>query len=509
MTIQTRLEDMVIGDKITCAYGNGTGGQVVVSSFHALGNANVYYTLGSPSAQLVGTYYFHFIYIGKDYKGRMILVADRNVQHSVSWDALNSAMVATSGGCPINTLGLDPAQWKTNIRLLTGGVDAADAPNSEWDKYIVNSTLGGTITAGDNTVWNWNATIQSWTSTVTTIGSTYRALRGYNTANGGAAAMNSALTSRADSITAFRPVLVAESLTPALPPVKYLIQEGSEIKKYTTQWETVTSVDVTEADFLTHGMDSIDSIPESAWNALGDTFEVLQWVSSVPASPQEVEYTIDPVHPIYLLDNPKVLAWTDDPEWDKSLSLTAVPHPQLVLPVDDISLSGGVEKVNVVGSPSSLLASGDSGSSWKSYKNGAWTSVNVSDLEDVKANGMTATEVNALTKEQLNELAVNEKIRFAYYLEQEKTSDTVNVDEVSITPSPFATDTPTLDSISVKYDELTIEGRLKELEEINAINLAKLNFKSNAFLLSEKYNMHDMMVDTFESDSLKTIKNGV
>lgn len=49
------------------------------------------------------------------------------------------------------------------LRLPTGGTSATDTDN-EWDKIIVNSTLNGTITAGDNNVWNWNG-IQGWVST--------------------------------------------------------------------------------------------------------------------------------------------------------------------------------------------------------------------------------------------------------------------------------------------------------------------------------------------------------
>ncbi|MGZ0051960.1 LamG-like jellyroll fold domain-containing protein [Brevibacillus gelatini] len=42
-----------------------------------------------------------------------------------------------------------------SLRLPTGGIDSTDTDN-EWDKYVVNSTLNGTITAGDDTVWNWS-----------------------------------------------------------------------------------------------------------------------------------------------------------------------------------------------------------------------------------------------------------------------------------------------------------------------------------------------------------------
>ncbi|WP_252188081.1 hypothetical protein [Bacillus subtilis] len=67
--------------------------------------------------------------------------------------------------------------------------------------------------------------------------------------------------------------------------------------------------------------------------------------------------------------------------------------------------------------------------------------------------------------------------------------------------------TPILSSIKISYDELSIEGRLTDLERINAINMAKLNFKSNALLQSEKYKLYDMVIDTFEEDSLILISD--
>jgi hypothetical protein len=44
--------------------------------------------------------YFKFICVGEDYLGRKKLVADRNIQHTISWDALNTASIATGNGLP-------------------------------------------------------------------------------------------------------------------------------------------------------------------------------------------------------------------------------------------------------------------------------------------------------------------------------------------------------------------------------------------------------------------------
>jgi hypothetical protein len=76
--------------------------------------------------------------------------------------------IKNDGGQPI-TVTLGTGEY--DIRSLTGGTTFIDSngnptnysqslgayPNTnEWDKYIVKSTLGGRIMAGDMNVWNWN-----------------------------------------------------------------------------------------------------------------------------------------------------------------------------------------------------------------------------------------------------------------------------------------------------------------------------------------------------------------
>lgn len=65
-----------------------------------------------------------------------------------------------------------------SLRLLTGGIDSNDKDN-EWDKYIVNNDLNGTIKAGDNFVWNWQE-VYSHTSSISATDLNYKVLRGRN-----------------------------------------------------------------------------------------------------------------------------------------------------------------------------------------------------------------------------------------------------------------------------------------------------------------------------------------
>jgi hypothetical protein len=102
---------------------------------------------------------------------------------------------------------LAPDMYVITLRLPTGGLYVSDKDN-EWDKYIVNSTLNGTIVAGDNAVWNWNGR-WSWTSTTHQEGASYRTLRGYSTVSGHSRTASNATSA---AVSGFRPVLVIEEL---------------------------------------------------------------------------------------------------------------------------------------------------------------------------------------------------------------------------------------------------------------------------------------------------------
>lgn len=141
----------------------------------------------------------------------------------------------------------EPKNVALTARLLTGGVSAADKDN-EWDKYIVGSTLGGNITAGDNNVWNWSSKY-SWSSTTTTP-STYRAIRG-STVSG--YDLGSPGSQYVGANVGFRPVLEIESLF----SYKVFIFEKGAYKKWTDIWTTVSTSLPTEDMFNGHGMSDL------------------------------------------------------------------------------------------------------------------------------------------------------------------------------------------------------------------------------------------------------------
>ncbi|GEA16820.1 hypothetical protein E308F_30660 [Moorella sp. E308F] len=77
--------------------------------------------------------------------------------------------------------------------------------NNEWDKYIVNSNLGGKIIPGDNNVWHWS-NLYTWVqdTPITTIGaSSNRIYRGKDSVN----KLLQIASSTANTTIGFRPVL--------------------------------------------------------------------------------------------------------------------------------------------------------------------------------------------------------------------------------------------------------------------------------------------------------------
>ena len=130
---------------------------------------------------------------------KTLLICDRVILVSVSWDDLNSQGYITG-----KTVTIDGAKYK--CRVLTGGSDyrngdtyAGGTPtNNEWDRFItreevisglpapVSSDLDNNQNSTDfnsahNKFWNWFY-VYSWCQETYSGNASYRAIRGYNSA---------------------------------------------------------------------------------------------------------------------------------------------------------------------------------------------------------------------------------------------------------------------------------------------------------------------------------------
>lgn len=91
--VKSSISSMQIGDYIVSNY-QAASGQVGV--FSNLGSSTSDFIFRSGSATPNGAFYW--IYVGNDFNGRKIFVADRNIQHSISWDTLNKSGISTYKG---------------------------------------------------------------------------------------------------------------------------------------------------------------------------------------------------------------------------------------------------------------------------------------------------------------------------------------------------------------------------------------------------------------------------
>lgn len=232
-------------------------------------------------------------------------------------------------------------------------------------------------------------------------------------------------------------------------------------------WEEVATSLPTPEDMALKGMPEIKDIPASAWAALGGDFEVI-------------------THTNVLDETQKVF-------------LEAMPKDQLVQGATDFT---DVAQLALVASTGvKVIVSADSGVSWKTLSAGAFTTI-LPTVDAVKTSGMTVADFNLITADQWK--AFGGKVRVAYLLSGDAILDKITVTKVQVTDA-----TPSIDNLQVEYEEMTLEGRLKDLERLNAINLAKLNFKANALLLSDAYKLDDLVVDTFEKDTVQTTQSAV
>ena len=173
---------------------------------------------------------------------------------------------------------------------------------------------------------------------------------------------------------------------------KILIEHENVYKTYnqlTASWETVSEVYPTKEQFLTQGIDIYLDENISALNEIEDDFEIVLWTEDIGS----------------------ILA----------LRMNALPHPQLVYPESDISLAGtdAIDKITLTANENAKVAiSFDSGLTWKAYKNSAW--ITVADAHS----GMTANEINALTREQIAEARGDSQfVRFSYSLSDHAEND--------------------------------------------------------------------------------------
>lgn len=249
-----------------------------------------------------------------------------------------------------------------------------------------------------------------------------------------------------------------------------------------TGWQSIGNAPATKAMFDEHGMKDLSAIDDAAIQSL-------------------------------VSDQVEILCWTDEEEApNRTGIIKSIPKPQLIKQEADMILPAQVESLTLDYSKTGdsilrLIASNDSALTWNTLSESNWVEVDSENMEDVASNGITAEDFNSITPEEWKSFITDSKIRFAYYLDISSEEDELSLNNLSYQLVGGVDVSPQLKGINIRYDEITIEGRLKELEKLNAVNIAKLNFKSNALIQSERYEMHDMIVDTCEEEDMIAVSS--
>jgi hypothetical protein len=291
---------------------------------------------------------------------------------------------------------------------MTGGVTGTNGgsssdKNNEWDKYIVDSDLNGTIIPGDNNVWNWSVNQSSWTSTTnSTVDNIHRVVRGRSTlstpdyyyTNDG-----NTLSSSVNVYCSYRPLLEIKILT----DFKILIQEENNIKKWADdQWITIAEEPFEESLF-----DQVDEglPPAEAFNQLADQFEIY--------------------------------VQTELSSSDDELLIEAIPKAVIVTPTKDISIRS-VETIDSFTLNTNLGGQGmvkvavsfDKGNTWHTRKDNAWSEISL-EVSTMQIDGMYSATLNAITSTEWSQLrGASETIRFAYLLSMENETDILEVQDL-------------------------------------------------------------------------------
>ncbi|WP_434752018.1 hypothetical protein [Paenibacillus amylolyticus] len=169
--LRERVEDMVIGDYIVWKYDSTITGYIFGGSTSAYTEIAV---TGHPLANMPSKYFWYAIKVDKG-----LLISDRVVSNTVSWDKLNSLKL-------IQGISITISGNYGKLRSLTGAISYTDVngnprltnngsgffpENSEWDKYIIGF-LDEKIQVGKtlNEVFHHKENAVTWCQDVPIIG---------------------------------------------------------------------------------------------------------------------------------------------------------------------------------------------------------------------------------------------------------------------------------------------------------------------------------------------------
>lgn len=384
------------------------------------------------------------------------------------------------------------------VKAISGGIDNTDTDN-EWDKYIVNSTLNGTITAGDNSTWHWSG-VYSFTRTNYYTGHSNKTIRG----NSAVGTHTSFAYNARNTTTGYRPVFLLDLGSEEFR--KYLLQDDSNVYNIVSDaLNIIGTPPVTQAMFDDYGMVTLVSITNTLIQNLGTNPTLLiNYLEQVPSL--RYNKTGGQIRYLASFDSGTTYKAYTGGTWNTvdsanigtqgmtTAEINAITQLQwdeiyvdgnikflIELQSFDTSITPTVDNIAVTlpvaeGRTDIRYAFSNNGrASWKYHNGSAWVLLGA--LSNLVTTGMTKTEVEAITQAQWRELIwdSNGEDTLDIAIELITNDDTVSptVDLVDITYTTIPVDrigddisipTPADNLTRFVWNELTQSYDLKSVE---------------------------------------------
>ncbi|MFF2090194.1 hypothetical protein [Paenibacillus sp. NPDC058174] len=278
----------------------------------------------------------------------------------------------------------------------------------------------------------------------------------------------------------------------------FIKHEGVYKKFSSNNWHTVTGSEPTAEDYR-NGMhiEDLEEIPESAWEKLHGSIDIYSYLYdkttkyltySIKTDPftlydsfgQDIDvlyYSDNPIQtsatmqlkanysPIDELNDPTLLIWgQDNTQASKTISIDAVPKPQLIIPLHDVNLSILPKSFHLMSSMSNpgvvkFVFSYDKGLTWNTIKHyqeeGKYTinPIQTLNIDNVKKYGASPSTLSLLTAEEFKSLFPNQTFRIAYYMSQFDIDDIASLTKLYAIATT-SRETPTLSALTINYNQL-------------------------------------------------------
>ncbi|KAF6624976.1 hypothetical protein H6F38_27775, partial [Paenibacillus sp. EKM208P] len=166
---------------------------------------------------------------------------------------------------------------------------------------------------------------------------------------------------------------------------------------------------------------TMEAEPFTLYDELGDNVDVLYYTDELTKTEASLEYNANYSPLDDIQNNFEVVTWTDESNNPPNLSLGALPVNQFIKQSNDFTLPGSLQAITIVKSASNnakFLLSFDSGQSWKAYRYGKWSNVDIDDMSTISKQAMSYKEISKLVESNFKNQG--DKVRFGYYIEDKK-----------------------------------------------------------------------------------------